>query len=276
MNSKFDSVKQSLERNLRKIDLRQLFFAIRISVLKFQPRFNPGRYVVGEFTIHFRDRLSLYSELKDIFLKRIYHFYSSKKGPLIIDGGSFIGASIIYFKSIYPNAKILAFEPDKLALSYLYKNIKANQLKGVTVHEVGLHNTTGLKSFIPSGTDNGKLDLDGSVRVKVDKLSRFISGPIDYLKLNIEGAEADVLIDLDRSNKLKQIDQLCIEWHSFPERTQNLDKVLSILRKNSFKYLINHFDYESNRILKPPFRYSPDKPYYLLVYAKNIGINRAR
>src|SRR3990167_3249761 len=61
----------------------------------------------------------------------------------IIDGGSFIGLSCLYFKKKYPGARITIFEPDKNALSFLRKNIGANHIKNVEIIEKGLFRKDG-------------------------------------------------------------------------------------------------------------------------------------
>src|SRR5262249_62206976 len=53
--------------------------------------------------------LSIYDQ---IFVREIYRFESSDDAPFIIDGGANIGASVLYFKKLYPKSRIIAFEPD--------------------------------------------------------------------------------------------------------------------------------------------------------------------
>ena len=48
----------------------------------------------------------------EIFRKGAYLFHTDKKQPLILDCGSNIGMSILFFKMLYPGARIIGFEPD--------------------------------------------------------------------------------------------------------------------------------------------------------------------
>lgn len=64
------------------------------------------------FTVRINDGLNFYILYKDIFIKRIYHFEAQRPDPLILDCGSNIGMSILYFKHVYPKARIIGFEPD--------------------------------------------------------------------------------------------------------------------------------------------------------------------
>ena len=53
--------------------------------------------------------------------------------------------------------------------------------------------------------------------------------------MDIEGAETDVLLS---SNKLDQVNQMFIEYHSFYDSDQKLSQLLEILSQNHFRYYI--------------------------------------
>ena len=218
--------------------------------------------------IFYNDPRSLFSEYKLIFKNKIYYFESQTKTPLIIDGGSHIGLSILYFKHIYPTSKIIGFEPDQETLAMLKKNI--NNLADIKIVESGLYSQDGEISFDSDKTDGGRISNEGRDKIKVERLSKYINSEVDFLKLNIEGAELEVLKDLDTTGKLGLIKELVLEWHSFAGRKQNLGELLMILERNGFKYLINHFDYRVNPRLKPPFKLSDKSQYYLLIYGKKV------
>src|SRR3954466_14635128 len=58
----------------------------------------PGTIELEGFTIHYVDLMSVFMEYKDIFGHAIYHFDSDKRYPRVIDGGGYIGMSVLYFK----------------------------------------------------------------------------------------------------------------------------------------------------------------------------------
>ena len=226
-------------------------------------RFQPYRIKVLDLDISLNDPRSFYSEFVYIFKNEIYNFHSNKKNPTIIDGGSFIGLSCLYFKKKYPGARITIFEPDKNALSFLRKNIGANHIKNVEIIEKGLFRKDGETTFKPDNTDGGKIDPSGSGSIEVTRLSNYINTDIDFVKLNIEGAELTVLEELDQSNKLQKVRELCIEYHSFKGQKQTLDKILSILTRNNFRYYIGNFENS------PKGNFRTDNTFFLLVYAQN-------
>ena len=55
---------------------------------------------------------------EDIFINRVYEFEASRPDPRIIDCGSNIGMSVLYFKHVYPEARIVGFEPDPTIMTF--------------------------------------------------------------------------------------------------------------------------------------------------------------
>jgi hypothetical protein len=104
--------------------------------------------------------------------------------------------------------------------------------------------------------------------VKVERLSKWIDQPVDFLKLNIEGEELPVLQELEHSNKLSQVRELVMEYHGWPIGEQRLGPILELLDKNGFRYLVHDFDSETGFATKPPFSWDDGKTWYCLVYAK--------
>lgn len=247
-----------------------LFDNLKLKINRsFLGRHKDRKIKIQGFTVFYNDTRSLYSEFKNIFLNKIYHFESDSKNPIIIDGGGHIGLATLYFKKIYPESKITVFEPDTTVLQILKKNIDTNNLKNITICPLGLSSQEAEVSLENSGTDGAKVGNSNSEnRIKLVKLSNYINSEIDFLKLNIEGEETAVLKDLAGAGKISMIKEMCIEWHSFANQNQNLSELLLILEENNYKYLINHFDYRTNKVLRPPFSVKNKTQYYLLIYAK--------
>jgi hypothetical protein len=76
--------------------------------------------------------------------------------------------------------------------------------------------------------------------VKAGRLSNYIDGPIDLLKLDVEGAEFDVMSDLKGSGKLSQIKRMIIEYHhKIDGRPSCMSKFLALLEDEGFDYQIS-------------------------------------
>lgn len=236
----------------------------------------PGSVVkLAGLRFEINDPQNFYVLYKDIFLNRIYHFTARTVEPVIIDGGSNIGAALLYFKKIYPAARVIALEPDPRNIARLHANLRLNRLGNVEVIEAALSadggsrvfvSTTDFEGHLAHGTDQG---LAHSSEVETRRLSEFLREPVDFLKLNIEGAETDVL--LDAGDSLARVDQMVIEYHHIPGVARRLHEVLTLLHSLGFDYLLYDFDRETNPEVLPPFRLSPQSRYYLLIYATRLG-----
>src|SRR4051812_47176103 len=120
------------------------------------PRHVPGTIELEGFSIRYIDLMSVFMEYKDIFGQEIYGFESSRPNPRVIDGGGYIGMSVLYFKAKYPNARITCFEPDPEVFAVLEENIRGNSLTGVEPVCAGLTAAAGEAHFSPDGADGGR------------------------------------------------------------------------------------------------------------------------
>jgi len=172
-----------------------------------------------KYKLHFFHYSIFLSLFEDMFLNDEY-YVKLPRNPHIIDLGSEIGLSVTYFKSMYPNARIMAFEPDPASYELLTKNIRNNIMKKVTTYNVAPANKVGLMSFYIDPSVEGSLTMSlfekrqkKRIAVKVDRLSHYIKQRVDLLKMDIEGAEFDVLSDLSHSKKISLIDSMMMEYH---------------------------------------------------------------
>jgi len=240
----------------------------------FKPRFREGTIQLGNYQVKYTDLLSIYVEYKDIFYHGIYQFESNKSQPVIIDGGGCIGMSVLYFKLIFPESKIICFEPDPMIFKVLEKNLAVNKIDDVILFNAGLAMDEGIVDFKSDSVDGGKIvGKEGSnTKVKTVRLSNYISNTIDFLKLNIEGQELPVLEEVERAGKLKNIEKMVIEYHGWPSSKQDLGELLRILDRNGFRYLVHDFDSETCKTSKPPFHLDSQTTWFCLIYAQRENI----
>ncbi|KKP24459.1 MAG: Methyltransferase FkbM family [candidate division TM6 bacterium GW2011_GWF2_28_16] len=204
-----------------------------------------------KWTVNFFNYRILNYLFQEIFLNNCYFFNTNSKQPNIIDCGSNIGISILYFKKIYPESKIICFEPDKQTFEILKNNIEQNKLKNVLAQNIALSNKNEYLKFYYDKNTPGNLKMSylperinsgqNYEMVKATKLSNYINEDIDFLKMDIEGAETDVIKELYKNNKLKYINQMVIEFHHHISKSNynNLSVILKILEKSNFSYQIN-------------------------------------
>jgi FkbM family methyltransferase len=203
------------------------------------------RVRVLNFDIHYHDSKTLFQLFQDIFVTRDYQTAFDHDSPVIIDCGSNIGVSILYFKAQYPRARIIGFEPNPDQFKVLEKNITANQLTDVTLFRKAVCDKNGTIDFFINEDSPGSLNTSlikrgtdiPKISVETSLLSDHITESVDLLKLDIEGAEESVLRDLEAHGKLRNIRQVICEYHHHIEKgVDRLSITLGILERAGFGY----------------------------------------
>lgn len=177
--------------------------------------------------------------LEELFIEETYRFNSSKTAPRIIDCGANTGLSVIYFKRLFPQAKITAFEPDKAIFKILKENLQAFGYDDVEPINKAVWNETGSIKFLAAGGVGGRISEgknEKTIEMPAFRLKDLLNEEIDFLKLDIEGAEYNVIEDCN--NNLKNVKNIFIEYHSEEKKEQKLDEILKILKDSGFKYYI--------------------------------------
>lgn len=204
------------------------------------PRYTATDFQYKQFRFFVSDFLSVAYQIKDYFGDNKMKFITSNHEPVIIDCGANVGVSVIYFKTLFPHAKIEAFEPDPQIASYFRKNLSYNNIHDVVFHEKAIWKNNDGISFGVEGADGGSVFLDSDKKIQIPsiRLKEILQNytSIDLLKLDIEGAELEVL--KDSRDELHKVKNLFVEYHSWQNNKQELDVLLKILTDNGFRYLI--------------------------------------
>lgn len=141
-----------------------------------------------------------------------YPVFENYSPNFIIDAGANIGIATVFFKMKYPNAKIVAIEPDEDNCKMFHKN--TCNFKDVQLIRAGVGSVGNRVFRIKNQSDSSfsyQLEVekegDGVPEVTVDDILK-MSGEsqIDIFKIDIEGGEKDLF------------DRQC----SWIERTQNI------------------------------------------------------
>ena len=184
------------------------------------------------------DPLSFYWSYREIVEDRIYDFPCTVVSPRILDLGANCGLSALFFLLRYPEARLTCVEADPSLFSILEKNIRpVASASRVVLQQAAVAAATGVIDFHSSGADSGRLVPHASLPSKLHKvpavsLDSLIDGPIDFLKVDIEGAETEVIL---ACQKLDQVHRLFVEYHSFVGMAARLDELLACLRRAGFR-----------------------------------------
>lgn len=236
-----------------------------------QSNLNCLRMQIGGMEIQCRNLEETNEIYQEIFINEVYRFEADSLNPRILDCGSHIGLSVLYFKKQYPGARIVAFEPDPVNFKLLEENIKANEVHDVEIHNTAITDKDGyvklygeFSSDCPRTSGNSTMQNwanpnSSVIEVESSLLSRFLVQEVDFLKLDIEGAECGVIEEI--ADKLHFIKTLCVEFHGINnDQDHNLQKIQSILEKQGFTF---HVEY---KLLENIF------PSHLLQWAKDSGL----
>jgi FkbM family methyltransferase len=204
-------------------------------------RFVPIEKIFLDKKLYIHDIASFDLCNAELFQSEMYKFIANRSNPHIIDCGANLGMSIIYFKQLYPEASIIAFEADEYIFSFLKKNVESYEYKDVELINKAVWNCDDTLSFIVEGGAGGRIEKETSIgkykKVACTSLKKYLMDKkVDFLKIDIEGAEYEVIKDCE--NELKNIDNIFIEYHSMPGKGQNLHEILEIVQKAGFKYHI--------------------------------------
>jgi FkbM family methyltransferase len=195
---------------------------------------------IGTLKIIYRRPYEVLHTYRELFEEEIYNFTASSASPFIIDCGANIGLSVLYFKRLYPGATLVAFEPDKENFHLLQENTAANQLQNVDLRQAAVWKENGTLSFSSAGTQDSQIVTNGktanTIQIRAERLADLLKDRhVDFLKIDIEGAELEVLKDCEP--QLSNVENLFVEYHGKASETEKLTQLLEILKKYYKVYL---------------------------------------
>jgi len=227
--------------------------------------------------LKYPDRASLWILINEILINEDYFFKTNTDTPKILDCGTHFGLALYYFKSIYPNARIIGFEPILKLREMAIDNIKENGYFDVEVLPYALSDENKVASFIVSKTDSmaGSLterrriagDEVFEIKVQCRKISGFLKEPIHFLKLDIEGSE-DLVLE-ESKEFLSNVQHIFCEYHHGNGlEADRLGNILTLLDESGFDVQIGKSFYFQHHTNRRPMVFV-DKPYSVSIWAKN-------
>jgi FkbM family methyltransferase len=208
-------------RTKTRIFIEYLWLTLRV-ILSTDPG-RPGTARVLRYTVRHFGLGHVQFLFREIFVRNEYAFQATNDRPVIFDCGANIGMATLFFKWLYPGCEIHAFEPHPETFAVLSENVTRNQLTHVALHNVALVAKAGrFDLFTPAAGSGMTSTLAGRsggspvLRLTVEgkPLSTYVGAKeIDFLKMDVEGAEEPVLRELASAGRLRNIKELAIEYH---------------------------------------------------------------
>jgi len=157
---------------------------------------------------------------------------SAERVRKMVDLGANVGYSIVYFSREFPHATIEAFEPHPEYVRQATRHVEVNGLQDrVTIRTAAAGNRSCRMFLLDAENRSALVSRSGPGRFEVDVVDWLATGegtPIDFLKMDIEGAEYTILFDPRFAHR--NIANLVVEWHETPERPAGGADVVTLLQ----------------------------------------------
>ncbi len=205
------------------------------------PRYEEKKIKFSDYEFIVPDAGSFLSTYEELFVHRIYEFQPSHEGELcIVDFGANIGLSVLFFALNYPNVRIDAYEADPSIYRYLQMNLQSCRMDSqVRLFNEAVWTENGTLDFYSEGADAGRIvsspTLENRVKVKCMDANAALAcyERIDFLKIDIEGAEGKVVPHL--CGQLHKVQNIFVEYHSVSAEQQKLREILDVLQDSGFR-----------------------------------------
>ena len=177
-----------------------------------------------------------------------------KPGTNIIDIGADVGYyTLLVARLCGPEGKVFAFEPDPTNHSLLTKNVAVNGLENVTITNGAAADQTGYATLYLTSLDTGRhstyqhgLPEKGSVAVQSTTIDQFLSEQgwpeIGLVKIDVEGAEKDVLMGMRQLLEKTGPLQMIIEFNPALLRSAGVDPVEFLDLPQTWKFDVFSID----------------------------------
>jgi len=200
---------------------------------------------VAGFRLRIIDGPSAFHDAAEVFIRRRHRFAADRDDPVVIDVGAHVGCFALATRRDHPRARITAIEPDPAALPLLRQNLAANGAGDIRIVRAAVGGADGEAAFTSGGRAGGSLSEGGGyVRARVERLSGHVTEPVDFLKLDVAGAELDVLREVADAGKLGLVREMTVECHDWPSGTRRVDDVRALLESHGFACEVTAIDDE--------------------------------
>jgi FkbM family methyltransferase len=205
--------------------------------LRETPRFKPTTVTLLGRSFEVLDVFRYVQNKSELFDRELYRFATTEDAPRIIDCGAGVGLYACYFKHVYPKSAIVAFEADPRVFEVLKRNCASWGAHDIQLIPKAVWTRESTLPFRGDGKWSSRVDEEATSedvpRVPACRLRDYLTERIDLLRLDIQGAEVDVLLDC--ADRLGLVQNLAVDYHSVFKRPQRLDELTGLLARAGFR-----------------------------------------
>ena len=175
-----------------------------------------------------------------------------KIGDTIFDIGAHIGTLSSYFSiKAKESGKVYAFEPFPKSYNRLIENIVINDYKNIITNQIAISDKVGTSNFYykPENlqlnslgqVSDGEKILNDSIEVKVKTIDTYCEenniSKIDFLKIDTEGYEYNVLLGSEKMLEKKAVDVIQFEISKVPLESlgRTPEEIINFLKEKGYK-----------------------------------------
>lgn len=181
--------------------------------------------------------------INEVWLHKSYNprGFEIKPNDIVVDIGAHAGIFTILASHYAKNGKVYSFEPFKENYNLLLENISLNKVKNVKAFNQAVSDKSGkLKFYVSTSKNKGQNSIhklgESQKETRAEKISfkDFIKtiSKIDFLKIDCEGAEYEILFSLNKK-ELQKIKKISLEFHNYGKYTG--EDLAKFLHKSDFK-----------------------------------------
>jgi FkbM family methyltransferase len=221
---------------------------LRDRLNEFKSRFSEQRRYRIE-SIYMRIWSAVYRRFGNSSLLRLFMLgrgyleeYVPREGDVVIDVGAYTGdTALIFSKLVGEKGRVICFEPDSYCFQKLVKN-KALRLKNVVALKRLLWSRKTVVKFAETNTIGSSVFSAGGYgrirRVRAttldEELRRLNLDRVDFIKMDVEGAEIEILKGASRTLR-NNAPRLAIATYHVVRGRQTREEVERILRRLGYE-----------------------------------------
>lgn len=245
----------------------KIYFLKSLKKLKLWNYFN---FVFSKKVNHIEIKIPILGEigLTNMVLKKewldllIEKFALPQNTKTFVDVGVNIGQTLLRLKTIYPESDYLGFEPNSTCIAYVQRLIKINKFKNCTIQNVALSTEIGILQLEKDSDTDSRASVVSNLRpnyfstkesvLSLDYQSFYLDKIVSFIKVDVEGAEYEVLKGMEKAIKkyLPIITCEVLDSHSaevFDFTQERATKLCEMLK--SWNYNIVRLQTESSTII---------------------------